>query len=516
MTEALATPPSLENPATPSQRVGSDPIRHVTLMEDHDEALRIWQKGNVSNRILVHLDAHIDFDWIPEKSAADLLNVSSLRELEALARQKTYWNLTSRREESFVHIGNYICLALRQGIVRTFYWVTPEASFGVSWEKEMLGFLRDFHRQHPSALKDIRIEGKRLSARLYGFPLLVCTLKNLPLIEEKVLLDIDTDFLISGFLTEEGDPRLKKPWLFPEDLVEALRSKGIRSDCVTIAYSVEGGFTPLSYKYLGDALAQTLRDPSSDRSSYAYKKSAQAFEAEGKIGDAILEYRKALQNNPKDAASLYNLALLSLKKGEVQEASRLYRDAVLADPAYATAYNNWGPVYAARSQWEKAKEEFEKILLLDPKHAHALCGFGDLFRAWKKFPQALLYYEKALAQDPTSARAYEGTGCVYFARRKWDEALWAFQRALEHKGRESVIKFWIGSTFFNKKEFRRAKGLLLEAARLGLRDPALHRRLLWIYFREGLYYKGWREIQKIVSLFLETTKSRLSGVIFHA
>ena len=507
MADALATYPSLKSPLVPSgRRVGIDPISAVYLMEDHDEALQVWQRGNVSNRILLHIDAHIDFDWIPEKSPSDLLSVSSFQELEILARQKIFWNLAGRKEEFFVHIGNYICLALRQGIVRTFYWVTPEAPPGVSWEKEMLNLLRDFHRQHPSAFKEPHIEGKRLSAELYGFPLIVCTLKDLPPIEEEVLLDIDTDFLISGFLTKEGDPRLKKPWLFPEALIETLRSKGIQSDCVTIAFSVEGGFTPLSYKYFGDALAQFIRDPSLDRRLYEYKRSAQVFEANGKIEEAMSEYRKALQINPKDAASLYNLALLLLQENDIQEASRLYREAVVLDPTYATAYNNWGPVYGDLGQWEKAEDEFEKMFLLDPENAETLCGLGDVHRSRKKFPQALFYYEKALAKNPTLARAYEGQGYLYFAQRKWDQALSAFESALQRKGREAALKFWIGSTLLKKKEFRQAKVMLLEAARLGLRAPALRRRLLWIHFRESLHAKRAKEANRSTDVFQKSER----------
>ncbi|MBI4436445.1 MAG: UPF0489 family protein [Candidatus Omnitrophica bacterium] len=518
MTDALATQPSLRRSSTPQDdRVGIDPLPAVTLMEDHDEALWAWQRGNFSNRILLHIDAHIDFNWIPERSFSDLLSISSPQELEALTQQKIFWNFTDRGTESFVHIGNYICPALRQGLLRAFYWATPEAPRGVSWEKEMGYIFREFRRNHPEAFTDIRIEGTKAQATLYGFPLIVCTLQNLPTIEEEVLLDIDTDFLISGFLEHgDEDPRCKKPWLFPENVVDALRSKGIRSDCVTIAYSVEGGFTPLPYKYFGDALAQLIRDPSAPNDAYHHKRSAQAFEEEGKVEETILEYRKALGVNPKDAASFYNLSLLFLKRGEKTEASRLYREAVSADPTYATAYNNFGPAYQNLGQWKKAEEEYKKILTLDPNHAHALCGLGHTFRAEKDFSQALFYYEEALSKNPRLATAYYGIGSLFFEQGEWDRALSAFRKSLELKGPEAILKFWIGSAFLKKKESRLAKENLLEAARLGFHPLLLHLRLFWIYFREGLTYKMGREARKILFLlWLETKNYFLRLIHFH-
>ncbi len=500
MTDALATHATLRGSSTPlGHRVGREPLPSVYLMEDHDEALRIWQRWNFSSRTLLHIDAHIDFDWIPEKSFSDLFNVSSLHELEALAQEKIFWDFTGRRTDSFVHIGNYLCLALREGIVRTFYWVTPEAPRGVSWEKEMLHLLRIFQKSRPRTFTHIQSEKTKIRAELYGFPLIVCTLQSLPPLEETVLLDIDTDFLISGFLSEEGeDPRRNKPWLFPEELISSLRVKGIRSDCVTIAYSVEGGFTPLRYKYLGDALARLIQDPFSTSASYDHKKSAQDLEEKGRGEEAISKYREALKLDPDDAASLYTLSWLFLEKGEKEEASRLYQKAIAADPAYATSYNNFGPVYEGLGQWEKAKEEYERMLSLDPNHNSALCGLGKVFRFQKNHRRSLFYYEEALSKNPKLSGAHYGLGRLFFEKKEWDKALLAFQRSLELNGPETMLKFWIGASFFKKKEFRQAKEWLLEAARLCFRSLSLHLYLFRIYFHERLTYKMWKEAKNIL------------------
>lgn len=509
MTDTLAAR-LVEGPSTaPSHRIGRDPISSIYLMEDHDEALRVWQRENFSNRTLLHIDAHIDFDWIPEKSFSELLDVASLQELKSLTDQEILWNFTNRREESFVHIGNYICLALREGILRTFYWVTPEPPKGVSWEKEMHRLFREFQRNHPDAFTDISVEEKRACARLYGFPLFVCTLQHLPPIEEEVLLDIDTDFLISGFLEkEEKDPYSKKPWIFPEELVTSLRSKGIRSDCVTIAYSVEGGFTPLRYKYLGDTLAQFIRKPSPNTDAYDHKKVAQAFEEEGKIGEAILEFRKALEINPRDASSLYNFSLLLLKKGKRSEAPRFYREAIASDPTYATPYNNFGILYEELGEWKKAREEYERMILLDPDNIWALCGLGNIFRSQRNFPKALFCYREALSRNPRLPDSHYGLGRISFEKHEWDEALREFQKALELKGSEAMLKFWVGATFFKKKLFYESKENLLASARLGFHSLSLHRYLFWIYFREGLTYKMRREGKKLLLLSWRRTKSQ--------
>ncbi|MFH1858206.1 MAG: tetratricopeptide repeat protein, partial [Candidatus Omnitrophota bacterium] len=471
------------------------------------------QRELFKNRILLHIDAHINFGWIPERSSGDLLQVSSLRELETLIQKKNSWNFSGRKLDTFVHIGNYICLALREGIVRAFYWVTPEAPPGVSWEHQMLRLFQGLQKSHPDVFSDIVIEENKGQANVYGFPLIVSTFRNLPSIDEELLLDIDTDFLISGFLEKGEDPRRKKPWLFPEELVGSLREKKIRSDCVTIAYSVEGGFTPLRYKYLGDRLAQLMREPFSDTPSYDFKRNAQALEEKGEIEKAVSDYQKALTLNPKDVASLYNLSCLFLERGEKEEASGLYQQAISADPTYATAYNNFGPVYQNLGQWKKAREEYEKTLLLDPDDPHVLCGLGDVSRAQRDWKQTQSYYEKALLKNPELSSAFYGLGTVFFERKEWERALDAFQRALVLKGPEGSLNLWIGLTLFKQKAFRRAKEMLLDAARLGFHSPDLHAALFWIYFREGLCYKMARELRKLLYLFWIRLKSQMSRLL---
>ena len=48
-------------------RVGLDPVERVFLMENHDQAFRVWRDAGSANKILIHIDAHHDMWW-----AADL------------------------------------------------------------------------------------------------------------------------------------------------------------------------------------------------------------------------------------------------------------------------------------------------------------------------------------------------------------------------------------------------------------------------------------------------------------
>ena len=56
-----------------SSLVGKDPVERIVLMENHNLAFSVWQKERTRNRILIHIDAHLDFGWIPDKKLYKIL-----------------------------------------------------------------------------------------------------------------------------------------------------------------------------------------------------------------------------------------------------------------------------------------------------------------------------------------------------------------------------------------------------------------------------------------------------------
>src|SRR2546425_1610128 len=95
MTEAIS-PSALVEPERgrvpshpgPPGLVGFDPISPVAMMEDHDGAYYAWKQAGISERILLHIDAHIDWDWIADKNPLDILQAQSLSQLESLLEER--------------------------------------------------------------------------------------------------------------------------------------------------------------------------------------------------------------------------------------------------------------------------------------------------------------------------------------------------------------------------------------------------------------------------------------------
>ena len=109
--------------------VGAAPIENVLLMEDHYGSYYAWKRAWLKGMILLHIDAHLDWAWIKGKDPLEILEARTLTQVESLLQERYLWNLSGRRSEELIDIGNYVYPALQEGIVREFYCILPDAFF---------------------------------------------------------------------------------------------------------------------------------------------------------------------------------------------------------------------------------------------------------------------------------------------------------------------------------------------------------------------------------------------------
>jgi hypothetical protein len=165
-----------------------------------------------------------------------------------------------------VDTGNYLYPALKDGVISELYWVVPDKIWDIPKERAIIKkIFQQILEKHPKEkAAKIRSEENSIVTTICNQKFTACKLANLPTITESALLDIDVDFFIVNSLLKEiaGITTVNnKPWMWPSELITTLKNKRIRTDCVTISYSVEEGFTPLKYKHLGDQIANLLRNP---------------------------------------------------------------------------------------------------------------------------------------------------------------------------------------------------------------------------------------------------------------
>jgi len=193
-------------------------------MEDHRDALFFWQELGIREACCVHVDAHLD------TSEFDIPPLSSAPQAE-------------------INCGNYLLHALRQGVVQRIVWVIPPhlcpGKLSLGWALAELGRWNFLKSSDVAAMKMV---GGRVEGQLEGKPLTLCTSDRLPKLEGPCLLDIDADYYLGP---------ADEVWETPFQLKDRLGE--LQLQAVTVAYSVDGGYTPVARRFLGDLTEMAYR-----------------------------------------------------------------------------------------------------------------------------------------------------------------------------------------------------------------------------------------------------------------
>jgi tetratricopeptide (TPR) repeat protein len=220
-------------------------------------------------------------------------------------------------------------------------------------------------------------------------------------------------------------------------------------------------------------------------------RSAERYLSQGKIRDAINEYRKVVDHEPRDIVTLNMLGDLYSKDADVHSAVNCYRSVAehysnqgFAQKAIAVynkisrlqpgslevsqklaeLYKQKGSLKEAKSHYETLAEHYNKqgrrvealeilneIASLDPNNvevylkvadahlqdgrleeaAEAFCNAGDRFLRHSSYDDAFESFEKALAIDLNNARAIGGAVHVKFAMNLPQEAISLIESRLE-------------------------------------------------------------------------------------
>ncbi|MBN1689269.1 MAG: UPF0489 family protein [Candidatus Omnitrophica bacterium] len=497
------------------QKTTIDPVestsRTVVTMEDHDEAYYVWQKAGFRDRVLLHFDAHIDFEW-NSFSPSVLLEKGSQREIHAELKQYPFWNLSPKPLQEQIHIGNYIRQAIREGIVRKFVWIYPDHP---DPEKQSLAVKKILEALTQNSYGEFTAESSHLPGCFEGYvggkPLTVIPFSKLPRIStsEPVLLDIDTDFFTVQSLHSSdypsGEFENPVPWLLPRDFFTELQNQHFRFDSITIAYSVEGGYTPLALKFLGEELEMLFKGTGNPDSESKFKSlhTALALQKNGEIRPALQQLEAALRKAPGEASLNFNTAMICLKINAVDKAKQYYEQATGNDPSYRTPYNHPGPVYFQTNRLREARESYDLMEKVDPENPHyKLFRIGDAFGK-KQWDQVISKGELLLNHsfDHSDLRLYLAQA---YTRLKHYDRAWDHVLAI----RPNECSYPVSGSLYLKASLAKKMGLRETALecyqhllRHWIKTPQVHWNIAKLYFAKGNFYKTRKHLLETVRVF---------------
>ena len=129
-----------------------------------------------------------------------------------------------------------------------------------------------------------------------------------------------------------------------------------------------------------------------------------ALAVEGKLDEAIAEYRAAIRIKPDLAEAHSSLGVALAEQGKLDEAIAEYRAAIRMPPDFAETHYFLGKALAVQGKLDEAIDEFRAAIRIEPDNAEAHFILGLALAGQGKLDEAIAEYRAAIRIKPDFSR----------------------------------------------------------------------------------------------------------------
>ena len=176
------------------------------------------------------------------------------------------------------------------------------------------------------------------------------------------------------------------------------------------------------------------------RSAHAHDNLATVYSEKKLFREALQEYLTAIQLEPDSATAHYNLACFLATHGPDMAIAE-YKDAIQLDPEYPDAHLNLGLTYADQGRAEEALKELERAIELDPKDPFPRHELAALLMDDGDYRGAIAQLKEVVRLEPDGFEAHLDLGICYAQKGFYAEAERAYQRARALNGEDLLLEY---------------------------------------------------------------------------
>jgi len=151
----------------------------------------------------------------------------------------------------------------------------------------------------------------------------------------------------------------------------------------------------------------------------------------GKLQDAELSQRKAIELNPHLAEAHFNLGNTLKDLGKLKDAELSQRKAIEIKPDFVDAYLNLGNILKDLGKLKDAELSQRKAIELDPNLAKAHFNLGSILKDLGNLKDAELSTLKAIQLKPDFADALSNLGLIFLLKGEYSLSLKYYSKNVE-------------------------------------------------------------------------------------
>ncbi|NQV27672.1 MAG: tetratricopeptide repeat protein, partial [Rhodopirellula sp.] len=149
---------------------------------------------------------------------------------------------------------------------------------------------------------------------------------------------------------------------------------------------------------------------------------AEEFRRENDFQNALKNYRRALQIDPNNFWSLYQMGLCHMLDGQPAAAVAAYTVCISLRPEEAICYVSRGTAYGDINQSDDALSDFQKAQELDPDFWAVFLNRGAIYLTRQEFQNAEADFRKVIELRPQLAGPHHNLSMVYEAQERYVDA----------------------------------------------------------------------------------------------
>jgi tetratricopeptide (TPR) repeat protein len=217
----------------------------------------------------------------------------------------------------------------------------------------------------------------------------------------------------------------------------------------------------------------------------AYNNLGFYLSSQGRVGEAMENYRLSLEINPNYEDALNNLGYALAGQKRYAEAMPYYEAALRVRPDHVEVHNNLGNALAESGRLNEAIQHYLVALKGNPQHADAHNNLGIALAMQGKLDEAIKHFEEAIALKGANPSAHSNLGNAYAAQRRYDEAVREYRETLRLKPNEAQAFNNLGNVLAEQGKLPEAIEQYRQALRLNSDNPEAHFNLGIALRRQG-------------------------------
>ena len=163
-----------------------------------------------------------------------------------------------------------------------------------------------------------------------------------------------------------------------------------------------------------------------------------AFNYSSVYANKIVFWQRAVADSPNSADAHNGLATSYLIDGKTEEALVEFAKTLEVNPKEKRVHLLLGLNYLDQNFYDKAKEEFEKEIEIDPNQFVAYHNLGRIYIGRKNLKEAEKYFLKAVEINPDYILAQQDLTVFYFSQNKHPQAIIHLKEILKRQSMENM------------------------------------------------------------------------------